>query len=215
MEETKILLGNHEKYKVYTTEMEYGRIIVEFVNPVTIELPYEISFHHCTKIVSDKERRNISFYDKNDNEIVGAKMNVPIDYRVEFGSSLSDIYYSLSVLKELQYKETLKSFFEGEFGEMDLSSESEFMDFCNYYDIAWFDSLFDLTERIQDIQRYDSYCMDFIDVNAMAEDLGFVRINDKLWIDYSMGFSEFEQLVETDFDGDVNLAVERWRKDTY
>ena len=42
-----------------------------------------------------------------------------------------------------------------------------------------------MKEELQSIQALSSYDMDFIDIDALAEDLHFDKINDELWIDFN------------------------------
>jgi len=200
---------NYDDYEIWTTTNDngktFGRIEIEFKRPVSIVLGAndEVTFHHCKHISSDKSRRNLSFYDKNSQEIVGSLMSIDVDYVTEGG-----VRHALH-LKDYQYKETLKSVFEGEFGKMGLS-ESELMDFCFYYDIEFFDSVWDMREELQSHQALSSYEMDFIDIDALADDLGYNKINDNLWIDAN-DFSVFQELVNEEFGGEISQAIDNWK----
>lgn len=204
---------NYNDYEIWTTTNDngktFGRIEIEFKRPVSIVLGAndEVTFHHCKHISSDKDRRNLSFYDKNSQEIVGSLMSIDVDYVPEGG-----VRHALH-LKDYQYKKTLKSYFEDVFGELGLS-ESEMMDFCVYYDIEFFDSVWDMMDELQSIQCLSSYVMDFIDVDALSEDLHFDKIDDGLWIDVN-DFSSFQKVVDEDFGGDISVAVDNWRGVSY
>lgn len=211
MNSEKFELGslNYNDYEIWTTTDDngktFGRIEIEFKRPVSIVLGAndEVIFHHCKHISSDKDRRNLSFYDKNSQEIVGSLMSIDVDY-VTDGGVRNELH-----LKDYQYKETLKSFFEGEFGKMGLS-ESELMDFCVYYDVEFFDSVWDMREELQACQALSSYEMDFIDIDALADDLGYDKINDNLWIDAN-DFSSFQKVVDEEFGGEISQAIDNWK----
>lgn len=210
MNSEKFELGslNYEDYEIWTTTNDngktFGRIEIEFKRPVSIVLGEndEVIFHHCKHISSDKVRCNLSFYDEKGQEIVGSIMNIDVDYVTD-----GNVRNSLN-LKDFRFKETLKSYFESVFGELNLS-ESEVMDLCVYYDIRFFDSVWEMREELQSIQSLTSYDMDFIDIDALAEDLNFDKINDNLWIDFN-DFSYFQEFVENDFNGDIVAVIKLW-----
>ena len=209
MNDNLFKISNNEDYELWTTTEDngksFGRIELEFKRPVSIVLgeKEEVNFHHCKHISSDKVRANLSFYNKDMQEIVGSTMNIVIMYITE-GGVKKDLD-----LRCFRHKETLKSFCEGEFGGTDLS-ESEWMDFCMYYDIEFFDTLESMKSELQTRQALSSYDMDFIDVDALAEDLHFTKINDSLWIDIS-GFSIFQETLYHEFCGDIFVAIDNWR----
>ena len=74
----------------------------------------------------------------------------------------------------------------------------------------FFDTLESMKSELQTRQALSSYDMDFIDVDALAEDLHFTKINDSLWIDIS-GFSIFQETLYHEFCGDIFVAIDNWR----
>ena len=67
-----------------------------------------------------------------------------------------------------------------------------------------------MREELQACQALSSYEMDFIDIDALADDLGYDKINDNLWIDAN-DFSSFQKVVDEEFGGEISQAIDNWK----
>ena len=217
MKDEKFVIRKHEDYEMWTTTNDngktFGRITVDFKPIVSIHLNNEdIIFHNCKKIVSDKERTELSFYDKDDNEIVGTIMNINIDYEINRNG-----YEKNLPLRDFRYKKGLREFltenlyeFKNTGGFVD---ESEALSFCQYFDIYTYDSYEDMGDRLQDLHYFNDEVMDYVAVDLLAEDSGFDMINDDgLWID-NESLEDFKNSLHFDFEGDFSKALHQFRKD--
>ena len=204
----KFILRNRDDYEMYTTTSDggktFGKVFVDFKPEVIIHLNDEdVVFKGCKKITSDEGGSTLYFHDGNDNVIVESRMSIPVFYNLE-----GETYQKGLDLEDFKYKETIKTFLEGEFGELGLS-ESELMSFCSFYSFTLYTGYDELADRVQTLQDIDYFIMDFVDVERLADWLGFTQINDNLWFeDYA--FTEFEDILADDFDGDIFKAIKEW-----
>ena len=115
----------------------------------------------------------------------------------------------------MNFKEYLENELGVDFQELGVTqpmrtmSNSEVMDFCNYYSIYPYNE--------QDLRREfasdwaDEFLLGFVDdFKSLAEACNFKMVNKDLYID-NLAVHDFKQTLENEYNYNINLMINEWK----
>ena len=158
-------------------------------------------------------KMNTKEYIKNTNDVDKLKriiIGIIEDY--DYDNDISEFIHGNYIGEDMNLKQYLENELDVDFIEDGrVMCDDEVMDFCNYYDIYYYDKK-DFQDELRVYQECDARLFDFIgDWKGLAEYFNYSMINNNLFIDTVTVFV-FKKLLVDDFEGDINLAIKQWRE---